>query len=118
MFNQKQNTIVVKGVTSCVFDDLLIFNMKGLSKDQVEEEVIRISCYDANSIPLAGSTLIGYYAVDMQLVYTKNKDHELYRQWVPLVDDSNPADTGVQGYLKVSIQVIGPGDKLKIHDEV
>jgi len=78
MFGQKQNTNVIKGVTSCVFDDLLIFNMKGLTKEQIEEEVIRISCYDANSIPLAGSTLIGYYAVDVQLVYTKNKGIYLF----------------------------------------
>ena len=30
------------------------------------------------------------------------KDHEVYRQWVGLVDEQNPADRGIQGYLQVS----------------
>ena len=46
-----------------------------------------------------------------------SKDHEMYRKWVALMDDEDPGDTGVQGYLKLSIQVLGPGDKLKVHDE-
>ena len=37
-------------------------------------------------------------------------------QWVALTDPSNKDDTGVQGYLKVSLTVLGPGDKQKFHD--
>lgn len=48
------------------------------------------------------------------MVYTMNKDHELYRQWVPLMDDEDPEDTGVQGYLKISVAIIGPGEKVKV----
>ncbi|CAN0062565.1 unnamed protein product, partial [Choristocarpus tenellus] len=41
------------------------------------------------------------------------QDHEIYRQWVTLVDDEDPEDIGAQGYLQLSIAIIGPDDKLK-----
>jgi hypothetical protein len=116
-FGQKQNTIVVKSVTSCVYDELLIFNMKNLDKETFADGLIRIACYDANSVPFAGNTMIGAYAIDASMVYSMNKYHEMYRAWVPLMDDEDPDDVGVQGYLKISIQIIGPGEKVRIHDE-
>ena len=51
--------------------------------------------------------MIGAYAIDASMVYSMNKHHELYRAWVPLMDDEDPDDVGVQGYLKISIQVRG-----------
>ncbi len=30
------------------------------------------------------------------------------------MNDEDPEDTAVQGYLQLSIQVVGPGDKLKV----
>ncbi len=103
--------------TSCVFDELFIFDLKNLDKSQFEEGLIRIACYDSNSNPLGKNTMIGAYACDATYVYTMNKDHELYRAWVPLMDDEDPEDTGTQGYMKISIQIIGPGEKIKVHDE-
>jgi len=49
--------------------------------------------------------MIGAYAIDASMVYSMNKHHEMYRAWVPLMDDEDPDDVGVQGYLKISIQV-------------
>lgn len=46
-----------------------------------------------------------------------SQDHEIHRQWVALVDDENPRDSGTQGYLQLSIAIVGPGDKLKVKDE-
>jgi len=116
-FGQKQNTIVINQVTSCVYDELLIFDMKRLDKETFEDGLLRIACYDSNSIPFAGNTMIGAYAIDASMIYTMNKQHELYRAWVPLMDDEDKEDVGVQGYLKISIQIIGPGEKLYVHDE-
>jgi hypothetical protein len=45
------------------------------------------------------------------------QDHEMYRKWVALMNEDDPECSGVQGYLKCSVQIVGPGDKLKIHDE-
>eukprot|EP01038_Epipyxis_sp_PR26KG_P004421 gene4421-6250_t len=94
IMNQKQNTQMIKGVTSAVFDELMIFNFRNVDKEEFKEAIIRISCYDW------GMT-----------------EHELYRKWVPLMDDEDPDDVGVQGYLKISIAIIGPGEKIKVHDE-
>ena len=41
-----------------------------------------------------------------------------YRQWVALVDPLDAADKGTQGYLRLSITVLGPGDTAKAHDAV
>ncbi|CAM9834879.1 unnamed protein product [Laminaria digitata] len=43
-------------------------------------------------------------------------DHEVHRRWVALVDDENPDDVGIQGYMQLSIAIVGPGDRLKVHD--
>ena len=112
-FGQKQNTQVIFGCTTCVFDELLIFNMKNLDKEQLEEGLVRISVMDYNTMK---NTMIGSYAFDVANIYQSNKSHELYRQWVPLMDDVDEEDVGVQGYLKLSVSVIGPGEKVKVHD--
>jgi hypothetical protein len=80
--------------------------MKDIDKEAFEQAVIRISCYDSNMLSNQG-TMIGAYAFDATTIYTMNKDHEMYRQWVPLMDDEDPDDVGVQGYLKISVQIIG-----------
>eukprot|EP00981_Chlorochromonas_danica_P000154 scaffold46_cov196-Ochromonas_danica.AAC.4 len=115
-FNQKRNTQVIKNVTSCVYDELFIFNLKDVDKEIFEQGIIRLACYDSNILSSKG-TMIGAFATDASTIYTMNKDHEMYRQWVPLMDDEDPGDVGVQGYLKISIQIIGPGEKVKVHDE-
>ena len=41
----------------------------------------------------------------------------MYRQWVALMDDEDAGDVGIQGYLKLSISIIGPGEKPVVHNE-
>ena len=115
-FDQKQNTKVIYATVNCVFDEVLIFNVKKCAKETFEDAVIKVTVMDANSVPMMKNTEIGSFAIDATSVYF-SKDHEMYRKWVALMDDEDPGDTGVQGYLKLSIQVLGPGDKLKVHDE-
>lgn len=86
----------------------MIFNMKNLDKEAFEEGMLRIACYDSSVMPLVGKTMIGAYAIDASMVYGMNKHHEMYRKWVPLMDDEDPEAQGVQGYLKISIQVRYP----------
>jgi hypothetical protein len=137
-FDQKQNTKTIYQKLNCVFDDVLIFNFKHLAKETVEDGIIRITVMDANSVPGLKSTMIGAYTFDATTVYF-SPSHEIHRKWVALMDDEDPDDVGVQGYLKVSVQIIGskyyheyhvselktkflictigPGDKLTIHNE-
>lgn len=100
-----------------MFDELLIFNFKAMDKEVFESGIVRISVQDSNSNPFGKSKMIGSYTFDPVRVYRSNKNHELYRKWVPLMDDEDADDIGVQGYLKFSCQIIGPGDKMVVHDE-
>jgi len=118
-FGQKQHTSTVKGQLNCVWDEVLIFDMPKMAKEIFEDGVIRISCRDANFIPLpfTKKTMIGAYVFDATAVYFA-KDHEMYRQWVALMDDEEADDVGVQGYLKLSVSIVGPPpDKPVVHDE-
>jgi hypothetical protein len=112
-FGQKQHTNVIYGQTSCVWDEVLIFNMKGLKKEEFNDAIIRVSVMDWNQV---SNSMIGTYTIDAASVYTSNKHHELYREWVGLVDDVDAEDIGVQGYLKLSVTFVGPGEKVYIHD--
>lgn len=113
-FGQKQNTTVQYSCTSCVFDELLIFDQKNVDKEMLEENIIRIAVYDSNTI--GRNVMIGSWVCDTTMAYFQ-KDHEYYRKWVPLMDDEDADDVGVQGYMKLSVTVIGPGEKMKVHDE-
>lgn len=44
-----------------------------------------------------------------------NKDHELYRKFVALNDPTDESGD-IKGYVKVSISVMGPGDRPPVHD--
>ena len=44
-----------------------------------------------------------------------NKDHELYRMWVAITDPNDETQS-VNAFLKITINVLGPGDKPPVHD--
>jgi len=113
-FGQKQNTKVMEGCLSCVFDERFIMNFRNMDKETFDAGQIRVNVMDAD----LGSRndMIGAFVVDASRIYYR-KGHEFYREWVGLIDDTSVGDSGVQGYLKLSISIIGPGDKLVIHDE-
>jgi hypothetical protein len=111
MFSQKQNTAIISGTLSPVFDDLLIFNMNGLDKDEFEASLIKVIVNDSGSL---SDSQIGSYTFDSTFVYYQ-KDHEIYNSWVALINEADKGDEGIQGYLKLSVQVVGPQDRLKVH---
>ncbi len=43
-----------------MYDELLIFNMKNLDKETFADGLIRIACYDVNSVPMAGRNILLY----------------------------------------------------------
>eukprot|EP00752_Nemacystus_decipiens_P012043 g10677.t1 len=119
-FGQRFATEVVKDRLNAVFDETFVINLRNIDQDDFKEGVFRISVMDAD-VPIAGglalkTDLIGAVSFDATYIY-QNKDHEVHRRWVALVDDENPDDVGIQGYLHLSIAIVGPGDKLKVHDE-
>ena len=59
--------------------------------------------------------MVGSHTVDLMSVYLR-EEHELYRTWVALVDLEEEDDHGAQGYMKLSITVLGPGDTQAVHN--
>lgn len=89
-------------------------NFRNMDKETFDAGQIRVNVMDAD----LGSRndMIGAFVVDASRIYYR-KGHEFYREWVGLIDDTSVGDSGIQGYLKLSISIIGPGDKLVVHDE-
>ena len=116
---QKRHTHVVRGVISCVFDELFIFDFKNKTKEELEEATVQIEVRNDNLVQkvIGGQRLIGASVHDLSSIYCANKSHELYRQWVGLMDHEDKKATGVQGFLKFSVQVVGPGEKVPQHNE-
>lgn len=96
-----------------IFNETLYFELTDVSEIQLEQTVIELSLYDHNS--LATNTFLGKFTVDAAYIYQMNSDHELYRKWVILTDTTD-ATEGVKGYLRVTINVLGPGDRPPVHD--
>ncbi|CAI5732253.1 unnamed protein product [Peronospora destructor] len=109
VFGEKQQTAVKKQVLSCFWDDLLIFPFRNLDKSEVEMGYVRLSVMDANTLQRA--ELIGGAQFDVSYIYSQT-NHQLANVWMGLTDISNTTNQGIQGYLRASISIIGPGDKL------
>ncbi|RLN93202.1 hypothetical protein BBJ28_00021764 [Nothophytophthora sp. Chile5] len=86
----------------------------------------QIAVYDKEKV--LKDNLIGIYQLDCLSVYGQVRTiailqpfcspphHELYRQWIAVHDHLNTKDRGIQGFLLVSVVVLGPGDPLPVHD--
>ncbi|KAG1697428.1 hypothetical protein DVH05_016302 [Phytophthora capsici] len=123
---QKQHTIVKQKQLSCVFDEYLYFNFRKLDKDTIQQGNIKISVFDADgpgssakrsAFSRAFDDLIGFFSVDIPYVYFQ-PDHELKRKWVALVGSGTTNSDSIQGYVLLSLVVLGPEDKMKLYDPV
>ena len=110
---RQRKTRVVKKVTSCVFDDVLHFSLPNLTTAAAEAAAVDIAILDHDAI--GRHATIGSASFDLRKVHAL-ADHEFYRKWVGLVDTTNSADNGYQGFLKCSVTVLGPGDEQRAHD--
>lgn len=111
VMDKKQSTKIHKAAVNVVFDEVLVFEFKGLEAAQVEAGRVTISIFDANTF--RRNELIGLYEFDMGTVYYQ-KNHEFFRQWVALSDITDEHE-GVQGFLRASVVVLGPDDEQYIH---
>ncbi|KAJ8550633.1 hypothetical protein ON010_g10436 [Phytophthora cinnamomi] len=109
VFGEKQQTAVKKQMLSCFWDDLLIFPFRNLDKSEVEMGYVRLSVMDANTLQRA--ELIGGAQFDVSYIYSQ-ANHQLANVWIGLTDITNTTNQGIQGYLRASVSIIGPGDKL------
>ncbi|KAG7378050.1 hypothetical protein PHYPSEUDO_010611 [Phytophthora pseudosyringae] len=121
---QRQHTVVKQKQLSCVFDEYLYFNFRKLDKDTVQQGNIKISVFDADgpgssanrsAMSRAFDDLVGFFSVDIPYVYFQ-PDHELKRKWVALVGSGTTNSDSIQGYVLLSLVVLGPDDKMKLYD--
>eukprot|EP00298_Acanthocystis_sp_HF-20_P010837 c19077_g1_i1.p1 GENE.c19077_g1_i1~~c19077_g1_i1.p1 ORF type:complete len:1291 (+),score=523.40 c19077_g1_i1:39-3875(+) len=102
-----------KGTFSPYFDHLLFWEFQDFTLDHFEYGKINIAIYDTNT-PLR-SHIIGSYEFDVMYVYHQ-PNHEVYKSWVAVTDPTDQNE-GVQGLVKLSLTVLGPGDKPFVHTE-
>jgi hypothetical protein len=113
---QKQNTSIKEQTRSAVFDEILFFSFDGVGREELEDgDGLKVSIMDADTF--TASDVIGCYQFDLLNVYFR-PGHELYRQWVAVTDPTEADDSGTQGYLRLSVTVLGPGDQQVMHDPI
>ena len=64
---------------------------------------------------IGSNNLIGTFTVDISYIYKMNKEHELYKMWVTMTD-MNDETQQINAYVKLTIAILGPGDKPAVHD--
>ncbi|KAJ6247531.1 c2 calcium-dependent membrane targeting [Anaeramoeba flamelloides] len=106
---QKQHTKVFKNTSSCTFDHLFFYDFKWKPQDFMKHKVL-VQVMDSNTVKR--NVLIGQYELDAAYVYGES-DHEIWHKWLLLTDTDS--SEGSQGYLKVSVIVLAPGDQEKTH---
>ena len=84
---------------------MLYFNFNERPKD-LFDKVIELKVL--NSKVLILESLIGSFKFDVGMVYDE-PDHCFIHKWLLLTDPDDPS-AGAKGYLKFSINVIGPGE--------
>ena len=136
-FGQKKRTVTRYRARSVVWDEHLFFEAKALTQEDLTRGVVDIQVYDLDNF--STNDLIGQFSIDLpHLYYSSN--HEIHRKWIALSSPAwareglklslsltgNSAVTaslqddeagGVQGYVRLSITLLGPGDKAVVHDQ-
>ncbi|XP_064383023.1 myoferlin-like isoform X2 [Halichondria panicea] len=103
-----QETSIQKGTNSPSWDQVLFFNMKELPSEMFDR-IVDVKILNAKRVVF--DALIGSFKFDLGMVYDE-PEHCFIHKWLLLTD---PGDSGgaAKGYLKVSIQILGPGDDPK-----
>ena len=121
-FDQTKRTATQYKQSSPVWDEQLFFSARDMDEDKLYRTSIEVTVYDINTLTRAD--IIGQYFFDaMNIYYSPN--HQIWRQWVALSAPFEARDNllskddrgGVQGYLKLSITLLGPDDKPVVHAE-
>ncbi|KAH9070578.1 hypothetical protein Ae201684P_002935 [Aphanomyces euteiches] len=113
ILDKKQKTHAKSKTLACVFDEIMFFHFHNIGRDELEQASVNVTMYDRNV--LRPNAVIGTYQFDLMSIYCRPR-RELYRQWVALVDYKNKKDKGIQGFLMLSLAIVGPGESFPIHD--
>eukprot|EP00040_Diaphanoeca_grandis_P011572 m.59384 g.59384 ORF g.59384 m.59384 type:complete len:2246 (-) comp22699_c2_seq1:263-7000(-) len=95
------------------FDETLYFSFNE-SPAKLFDQFIEFQVYNSRSI--RSDSVIGSFRLDVGLVHQQDS-HSFSRKWLMLSDPKDPA-SGVKGYLKISVCVLGAGEEGPQEEEV
>ncbi|CAF0790229.1 unnamed protein product, partial [Didymodactylos carnosus] len=104
--NNVKQTKIRKGTNQPYFDEVFFFNFN-MSEAEMCDEIIEFEV--CNSRTLRADMKIGSFKMDLGYVYNEPK-HSINRKWL-LLSDEDDRMAGAKGYLKVSVNILGPGDE-------
>jgi len=98
-------TTVIEKTLNPFWDQTLIFEPQLKDPSELDMATVTIEVWDSD---LLGDDMIGAFTVELNAMVYTQKDQEMWRTWLALTDTEGDED-GVQGYVKVTINVLGPG---------
>ncbi|KAH7825291.1 putative myoferlin-like protein [Monocercomonoides exilis] len=108
---ESQHTTIKKKTLSPYWEEMFFFDVK-VTRQQFNDAKIQFQVFNANTFKR--NELIGAFEFDLSRVYGE-ENHEVWRKWVGLYNNDAGAD--LQGYLRICITVLGPGDIPPNHDD-
>ncbi|CAF0722705.1 unnamed protein product [Brachionus calyciflorus] len=111
--NITKHTKTLRSTNSPHWNEVFFYNFNNISQIDLFDKTIEFEVY--NSINFLKDALIGSFKTDIGFVYDQ-QNHSLINKWV-LLADTNDLMCGAKGYLKVSINVLGPGDEAPSNPE-
>jgi len=128
ILGEKKSTAIKSRTKNPRWDQVLYFELSGLEPDELSRGKALIEVFDADMI--TKNDLIGAFEFDLAWIYYR-EHHEVYNQWVGLTntdadEEDEDADDdekekegidGIDGYLKLSVTILGANDEQYIHDE-
>ena len=125
VFDTKKCTAIHHDSLNVTFDERITFHFENMQSVEMGRGKIQLSVFDSNKV--LSNKLIGSCEIDLEQIYFA-KHHELYHQWMAITDfkdinndkqrqQNNASRFGVQGYLLVTLVVLGPNDEQYIRSE-
>ncbi|XP_066944947.1 myoferlin-like isoform X4 [Macrobrachium rosenbergii] len=102
---ETKQTRIHKGTTNPWFDEIFFFQVEKLPHEVLEDFLELQVC---NSSGIRSCTLIGSFKCELGMVYDQ-PEFAFVNRWLVLANPDEPTPT-VQGYLKASVAVLGPGN--------
>lgn len=108
--NILKHTKTLRSTNSPYWNEVFFFNFFGICQADLFDKFIEFQVY--NSVNFLKDALIGTFKIDIGFVYDQFQ-HSLINKWI-LLADAKDLMCGAKGYLKVSVNVLGPGDEIPV----
>jgi hypothetical protein len=110
--SKRLHTRAQRASSSCVFDEMLYFQLENCDSASLERSQITIKLCNHHRFGMLGEGLLGEFVIDLASAYI----YQPKRQWAVLVNAregrawGGSDHSGGRGFLQLSITVRGPGD--------